>query len=148
MTIASPLLPSLRVFKARIMEHPHSYIGTTFKHNSQLSNPSMDASLSILPSGDYYIFSKATDCIVGRHINEDRSLRPKGIYTIDPAARGPGRIVKSPFASYRIAHLTVSPVVDHRTCRRGQVQDEGWRTSRWRARQPPLGCLHWRSYSP
>ena len=44
----------------------------------------MASELSILPDGNYNIFSKATDFIVGRKLAEDRSLRPKGIYTLEP----------------------------------------------------------------
>lgn len=44
----------------------------------------MDPEFSVLPNGEYHIFSKATDFVVGRKLAEDKSLRPKGIYTLDP----------------------------------------------------------------
>ena len=48
-----------------------------------------------LPSGTYHIFSKASDFIVGRKLAEDKSLRPKGIFTLDPGVdRTHGRVVR------------------------------------------------------
>ena len=62
----------------------------------------MATNTNVLPDGEYNIFSKATDFIVGRKLAEDRSLRPKGIYTLDPSVgTDGGRKVSSHFMSHR-----------------------------------------------
>ena len=59
-----------------------------------------------LPDGTYIITSKATDYVVGRKPAEDRSLRPKGIYTLDPnkAPKEDGRVVRIYLVATRFAH--------------------------------------------
>ena len=84
-----------------------------------------------LSDGYYIIHSKASNFIVGRRLAEDRSLRPKGIYTFESDRGFPNRFYVS-LCALRCSRNT-NPghmAVEYKARRWGQISAQDQRRPR------------------